>query len=366
MKRALGAALILALVPALAAAQDDFTPTIDNSVPLDALLPTPLEQAPDAIDISKEIFGKRDEAFGAYQRGFYLTALALALPRAEQADPAAQTLIAEIYANGLGVASNVATASSWYALAAKNGDRMAAFELGLLYLHGEGVPENAARAAELFKQAADKDYAPAQYNLALLHIEGQHVAPSLKEAARLMKLAADAGLAEAQYDYGTMLIQGAGVSPNTREGAGEIARAAEQGLLEAQVDYATLLYLGEGVPRDLNAAVGWYSRAAAAGHPVAQNRYAKLLAVGEGTKLDPIEAAMWRALARRQGLSDPQLDALLVSLPSRDLALAEERARFWPSRPPGEAVKIVPEDPAGESAPAPLEPSQPAAEPAAG
>ena len=43
---------------------------------------------------------------------------------------------------------------------------------------------------------------------------------------------------------------------------------------------------------------------------------------------------MWRALARRQGLNDPQLDKLLVGISAIDLAMAEEMARFWPSKPP--------------------------------
>ena len=43
---------------------------------------------------------------------------------------------------------------------------------------------------------------------------------------------------------------------------------------------------------------------------------------------------MWRALARRQGLTDPQLDKMLVSIPADELARAEERARYWPGRPP--------------------------------
>jgi hypothetical protein len=43
---------------------------------------------------------------------------------------------------------------------------------------------------------------------------------------------------------------------------------------------------------------------------------------------------MWRALARRQGLTDPQLDKLLVSIAPEALARAEERARYWPDEPP--------------------------------
>ena len=329
------ALLLLSATPALAASSEASSeqPVIDNSMGLGDALPTP-QSGSDALAISRDIFEHSDDAFGAFQRGYYLTALALALPRAEKADPAAQTLIAEIYAKGLGVAENVARASSWYALAAKNGDRMAAFELGLLYLNGDGVPKNRQRAGELFKQAADKGYPPAEYNLALLHVEGTDVSPSLTSAATLMKSAADAGLPEAQYDYGTMLMEGAGAPPNPAEGARQIGLAAAQGLVEAEIDYATLLYLGQGVAKNLKEAVGWYERAANAGNPVAQDRYAKLLAVGEGIELDLKQAAMWRALARRQGLNDPLLDKLLAGISQADLNSAEELARFWPTRPP--------------------------------
>jgi len=255
-------------------------------------------------------------------------------------------------------AENVAQASSWYAMAAKNGDRMAAFELGLLYLDGDGVPKNHKRAGEWFQEAADKGYPPAEYNLALLHLEGVDASPSLVQAADLMKKAADAGLAEAQYDYGNMLIEGAGAGPDPSEGAREIGLAAKQGLVEAQVDYATLLYLGQGVARDLHEAVGWYERAANAGNAVGQNRYAKLLAVGEGVPLDLKQAAMWRALARRQGLNDPQLDKLLVSISPKDLADAEEMARFWPSPPPsadGSSKTAVSAEGAGTPLPSTLD-----------
>jgi hypothetical protein len=165
-------------------------------------------------------------------------------------------------------------------------------------------------------------------------VQGASASPSLADAASLMKAAADSGLAEAQYDYGTMQMEGGGVAPDTAAGARLIGLAAQQGLVEAEVDYATLLYLGQGVDRNLHEAVGWYERAANAGNPVAQNRYAKLLAVGEGVDLDLKQAAMWRALARRQGLNDPQLDKLLVSISQSDLDAAEEMARFWPSPPP--------------------------------
>ncbi len=64
-----------------------------------------LAQDTPAEAISTEVFGPRnpvDYAFGAYQRGYFLTALELALPRAEKGDAAAQTLIAELYARASG------------------------------------------------------------------------------------------------------------------------------------------------------------------------------------------------------------------------------------------------------------------------
>ncbi len=298
--------------------------------------PLPSEM-PDAATVSREVLGPRipvDEAYGAYQRGYYLTALALALPRAEKDDAAAETLIAEIYAHGLGVAVDLKRAASWYALADKNGDVAATFALGLLYQDGQGVPKNRAKAAELFKKAADAGYPEAQYNMALLYVEGAFAEPNLQKAAQLMKSAAESGIAEARYNYGIMLTEGAGVAPNPAEGAKQIRMAAEAGLTEAQIEYATMRYMGDGVDRDVKDAAAWYKRAANGGNPVAQNRYAKLLASGEGTDRDLQSAAMWRALARRQGLNDPELDDLLVAISKEDLAKGEERARYWPGVPP--------------------------------
>ena len=149
--------------------------------------PTGLVPWNEALSISDEIFGPRirvDEAYGAFQRGYFLTALARALPRAERGDAAAQTLIGEIYARGLGVAQNAATASGWYALASRNGDRLASFALALMYQDGTGVPKNRQRAAELFALAVEQGSVPARYNLALLHIEGLYVEPNIVKAAR--------------------------------------------------------------------------------------------------------------------------------------------------------------------------------------
>ena len=73
-----------------------------------------------------------DLAYGAYQRGYFLTALAEATRRVdEKGDPKAMTLLGELYADGVGVAQNDAKAVEWYRLAAARGDRDGMFALAM-------------------------------------------------------------------------------------------------------------------------------------------------------------------------------------------------------------------------------------------
>ncbi|MFZ0989170.1 MAG: SEL1-like repeat protein, partial [Xanthobacteraceae bacterium] len=60
-----------------------------------------------------------DMAFGAFQRGYFITAFSLATDRvANGADPKAMTLLGQLYADGLGVPQDDRRAAEWYGLAA--------------------------------------------------------------------------------------------------------------------------------------------------------------------------------------------------------------------------------------------------------
>ncbi|HCO54256.1 MAG TPA: hypothetical protein DIT93_04460 [Pelagibacterium sp.] len=314
------------------------------------------QQMDEALDISRMLLNPPegvDLAYGAFQRGYYLTALRLAERRAATGDAVAQTLIAEIHANGLGVPQDIPRAITWYAQADQNGDIQATFQLAMIYQTGTGVPRNRERAAALFQKAADGGHMAAKYNLGLLHVEGTYAEPSLVQAAELIGEAAEAGLPEAQYDYAIMLLEGAGVAPDTAGALDLLEMAAEQGLPEAQVEYATLLYMGarDGT-RDAQGAARWYGRAAEAGNAVGQVRYAMMLAAAEGVAEDIETAAMYRTLARRQGLTEDALEQMLRGIAPETLARAEERARYWPGVPPSEnAAADTGQAPAGVSLP---------------
>src|SRR5262249_60780249 len=64
-----------------------------------------------------------DIAYGAFQRGYYITAFNEASKRAQQNDPTAMTLLGEIYAQGLGGGRDDAKATQWYKRAAAGAAR---------------------------------------------------------------------------------------------------------------------------------------------------------------------------------------------------------------------------------------------------
>ena len=98
---------------------------------------------------------KPDLAFGAFQRGYFLTALQYATDGATAGNPPSMTLLGELYANGLGVPQDDAKAADWYKLAAARGDRNAMFALGMFALQGRAGPRDRAQSAKWLAAAAN-------------------------------------------------------------------------------------------------------------------------------------------------------------------------------------------------------------------
>jgi TPR repeat protein len=278
---------------------------------------------------SQERFGgpPADAAYGAFQRGLYMTALNLAMPRAEAGDSAAQTLVAEILSRGLGVARDEAKAAKWYQLAAEQGVPEAQFQYALLLLDGRFVKKDPQGAYALMQSAAEAGNRLAQFNFAQLLVDRERGQAGMAKAVSYYKRAADAGLADAQYAMSQVYANGAG--GNKRDDAQArrwLLAAARQNFDTAQVDLGTWLVEGRGGPRDLKAGFGWMTRAAQAGNVAAQNRLAKLYMGGIGTEPNAIDAAAWYFLARRAGLTDPEMEDFLRGLTEEEQKQALARA----------------------------------------
>ena len=271
-----------------------------------------------------------DLAYGAYQRGYFLTAFAEATRRVEKGDMHAMTLLGELYANGLGVPLDEVKAGRWYRLAAERGDRDAMFALAIFNVSRRGGLHDRAEAARLLASAAKLGHAAAAYDLGLLYLEGQQFPQDFAHAAELFKAAAQQGNAEAQYALATLYKDGKGVEKNLEEAARLLGAAALAENLDAQIEYAIALFNGTGLPaRDKVKAVALLRKAALRGSPIAQNRLAWLLSVGDGTAMNPTEAIKWHLIARAGGKGDPDLDQFAAKQTPQVRAAAEKAAQPW-------------------------------------
>lgn len=310
MRRALALAAMLMALPALAA---------DGGKPDRA--------ATDPISPSRFGAKEPDAAYGAFQRGLYITALNLAMPRAEAGDGAAQTLVAEIYARGLGVRRDPAKAAQWYAKAAEQGVPDAQFQYALILLDGEFAEADPEQAAELMRSAADAGNRLAQFNYAQMLIDREPGGAGLAKAVPYYELAAGQGLADAQYAMAQVYLNGIGGRPvDPSEARRWLELAARQNFDSAQVQLGTLLVQsGEGEAAE-KLGFQWLKRAAEGGNVAGQIRLARLYRAGVGVDADPIEAGAWYILARRAGLTDPELDTFLRGLAPDEQKRAIERA----------------------------------------
>jgi len=269
---------------------------------------------------------RSDPAYGAFQRGLYKTAYNLALPRAENGNAAAQTLIAEILSRGLGMARNDREAAKWYALAAEQGVPEAQFQYALMLIDGNFVKKDMQAAYALMQSAAEAGNRLAQFNFAQMLIQREPGGKGLEKAVSYYERAAESRLADAQYAMSQIYANGAGgKSPDAAKARRWLELAARQGYDTAQLDLGTLLADSRN-ERDEKEGFRWLRRAAEGGNVAAQNRLAKLYMNGLGTEPDPIAAAAWFILARRAGLTDPVMDDFLHGLTDEELKQALQRA----------------------------------------
>jgi hypothetical protein len=325
MKKAFRAGFVLFLALAasdLLRAQSfspPFAPPGQRGGPAPAQEPTPAQgPAPDL-------------AFGAYQRGYYMTAFREAMKRiaANPKDAAAMTLIGEIYRDGYAVRQDQGEAARWYRLAGALGDREAEFALGVLLLNGApGVDKDRTGAKAEFEKAAAQGQAGALYNLGVMAIEGDATGkPDFAKAADYFRRAAEAGDGNGAYSYGVLLREGRGVPLDITESAHWLKRAADGGIIAGQVEYAIMLFNGVGVEKNEAAAAKIFLSAAAHNNPIAQNRLAHLYVTGRGVPRDLVEAATWNRFAKAAGVEDPELDAATANLTPEENARVNQLVR---------------------------------------
>jgi len=284
-----------------------------------------------AIDPNR--FGSRpaDPAYGAFQRGLYITALNIALPRAKEGDAAAMVLAAEIYARGLGVARDEKAAAEWYGKAADAGVPEAQFQYALILMDGKYAKRDLDRARTLMQGAADAGNLLAQFNFAQFLLDRSRSEEGERQAVDYYEKAANAGLADAQYAMSQVYASGlGGRKVDDVEARRWLTLAATKNFDTAQLDLGSWLVEGRGGDRDMKAGFGWIRTAATGGNTAAQNRLGKLYVEGLGVEPDIIEGTAWYIVARRRGLVDDYMNDVMDGLTEEQQKQAIERANKLP------------------------------------
>ncbi|CDZ57391.1 tetratricopeptide repeat protein [Neorhizobium galegae] len=271
-----------------------------------ALPPAPPEKA---------YTGAVDDAYGAYQRGMYVTALDKALTRAGAGDAAAQTLVAEMMTKGLGIKRDAKTAAYWYQKAAEGGDPAAMFQYALLLMTGRDVPRDKSKADDLMRRAAEAGNASAQFNWAQILVSENPGDKGLHRALPFYEKSARQGVADSQYAVAQVYVTLKDLPAEKKARAREwLERAATAGFDTAQLDMGLWLVNGVAGDRDYEKGFEWLRIAAHRGNVVAQNKLAHLYVNALGTRPDPVEAAKWYVLSRRAGLQDPELEDFYLGI----------------------------------------------------
>ena len=162
-----------------------------------------------------------------------------------------------------------AQAFAAYEAAARNGDRLAQFNLAMMLLRGEGKPIDLAVAVEWLGKSAD------------------------------------AGMAQAQYSMGLLSEGGVGMPRSLTGATAWWQKAADQGHTDAQVELATQYFLGRGAPKDWKLAARWYEAAAENGDVGAQYIMGSFYEHGDGVAPHPGIMPSLQPWAEKLGVDVP-------------------------------------------------------------
>jgi uncharacterized protein len=245
-----------------------------------------------------------DSGYKAFKSGNYSAAMEQLLPLAKQGDPKSQEIVGNMYADGLGVDEDYATAAKWYQRAADQGYGPAMADLGDLYFYGNGVDQNQTTAVKWYRRGAERGDPESEYDYGLIFHDGSAGQKQNFDAAMKWFLRAAAqGDAPALNMVGYMHDLGEGVDEDPHEAFGWYQRAADKGFEVAQYNLGVMYQNGRGVAKNPTMAARWYRKAADKGDADSQAALGYLYEQGIGVRTDIVQAMTLYKAAAKQGSS---------------------------------------------------------------
>ncbi|EJF84406.1 tetratricopeptide repeat protein [Candidatus Bartonella washoeensis] len=290
--------------------------------------------------------GEYDQAYDYYIQGYYLNAFRVALRRAEQNDPFAQTLVGRIYMEGCAVPRDGARAALWFGRAAKQGEPQAQLRYGLMLFDGNFITQNQELGEYFIRKAVKAGVKEAYfyYGQMLLYKaarEKQALAgvfiqsrenEAIEQALKWFLKGAALGDAEASFAAAKILASGTLTRPKDDHNARKLMEVAAQNKHSmAQLLLAQWLVQGRGGETDFQRAFHLLFSNAMNMIPAAQISLARLYRDGIGTKGNIVTAAAWYMLAKQAKMQAPDLEMMLQGMDNAQLEEARKEAiKFLP------------------------------------
>jgi TPR repeat protein len=156
------------------------------------------------------------------------TATPAALPDLERDDDP-DSLLKQLYPEGLAVRADPEQAALWNSIAAQAGDPVAQARLGHQYATGMRLPRDLEAAERWFTEAARQEHSTGQLGLGMLYAGGYGDIREHVRALGWFELSAAAGQPTAQLSLAMLLLSGEGIQHDAARAAGLLQTAADAG-----------------------------------------------------------------------------------------------------------------------------------------
>ena len=186
---------------------------------------------------------------------------------------------------------NMEGALSYYASAARNGNRDAYVEVARALQNGTAVDANPEQAFQMAQNAAENWHHPEGYMLmGYAYLNGLGVEPDTALAIEYTRQAAEAGSTQAMMNLAACHNAGVGVEQDSAQVIYWYERAVQAGSVTAMRRMANSYREGSAVPKDLKRAAELYQMAADRGNLESMCRLGLMYEEGEGVVLNSRKA----------------------------------------------------------------------------
>lgn len=274
------------------------------------------------VDHSRYAFGRE------YPESWNALAFKLMSRKAHAGNADAQIALGYLYANGLGVSTDVATAIKWYELAAENQHSVALFRLAGHYVDGAGVAKDESKGVNYCLQAAMLGNVEAQNTIGNVYSIGAFgTKQDLEESLYWYIKAAEQNYVPAQIALGNRFAE-TGVTQDFAKSDYWLRKAAGMGNAEAQYRIGFNYSVGTPIQAVEHAiAFSWFLLAAKQGHTIAQYNVGYAYLTGEGVEKDALEAEAWLKLAAEGGNDMAQF--CLGTMYDKGIGIAPDQAEAF-------------------------------------